>query len=78
MKPIPKLPKHYSSPWTTKWSGWVYPRPDSYFFRCSDCGLVHEMQFKAFVETDKRQDAFQVVPLPTPIRTMFRVRRRTK
>jgi hypothetical protein len=28
------------------WSEWVNPKPEQYFMKCCDCGLVHEMQFK--------------------------------
>lgn len=58
------------------WTSWVYPRPNkSYFFKCCDCGLVHEMQFKTFAETKQKRGAFQVHELPWPIRAMFRARR---
>lgn len=57
------------------WSEWVYPRPESYFFKCCDCGLVHEMQFGTFVEANKKRKAFEVIGLPQPIRAMFRARR---
>ena len=60
------------------WSEWVYPIQKSYLFKCCDCGLVHEMQFKAFIEKDKKRGNFKVVELPEPIRTMFRARRFTK
>ena len=30
------------------WSEWQHPRPDHYSMACCDCGLVHDMQFKAF------------------------------
>lgn len=57
------------------WSLWVYPTPTSYLFKCCDCGLVHEMQFKAFVEANKKRGAYEVIVLPQPIRAMFRARR---
>ena len=57
------------------WSEWVYPTPKSYLFKCCDCGLIHEMQFSVFVEKNRKGDEFEVIKLPEPIRTMFRVRR---
>jgi hypothetical protein len=58
------------------WSEWVCPAPaKNYLFKCCDCGLVHEMQFKAFAETEQKRGAFRVVDLPWPIRAMFRARR---
>ena len=57
------------------WSEWVYPEPNGYLMKCCDCGLVHEVQFKTFVETKQKRGAFEVVELPWPIRAMFRARR---
>lgn len=28
------------------WSDWTYPTMKSYWLKCCDCGLVHEMQFE--------------------------------
>ena len=28
------------------WTGWIWPVPDGYRFRCCDCDLVHVMQFR--------------------------------
>lgn len=30
-----------------QWSRWVQPVMDHYLMACCDCGLVHEMQFRA-------------------------------
>lgn len=58
------------------WCEWVTPIPKGYLMQCCDCGLVHEMQFKAFAETNqKRGGKFEIVDLPWPIRVMFRARR---
>jgi len=57
------------------WTDWIFPKPTGYLFKCCDCGLIHELQFKAFVEEDVRRGAFKVVKLPEPIRAMFRARR---
>lgn len=48
--------------------------------KCCDCGLVHEVQFRAFVETkqNKRRKTFEVVDLPWPVRVKFRARRLRK
>lgn len=61
------------------WTVWVYPTPDSYFMKCCDCGLVHEMQFGAFVELrKKRNGTFEILDLPPPFRAKFRARRARK
>ena len=58
------------------WSEWTCPTPDTNFlFKCCDCGLVHEVQFTAFVERNRRRGIFTVVPLPKEIRVRFRMRR---
>ena len=73
---IPKRFKQHTENNRGGWSNWVYPNPTkNYFFKCCDCGLVHEMQFKAFAEVERKRGAFRVVPLPWPIRAMFRARR---
>lgn len=57
------------------WCDWIMPIPKGYHLKCCGCGLVHEVQFKAFAETNqKRNGAFTVVELPWPIRAMFRMR----
>lgn len=68
--------KHYSGP---GWTEWVMPIPKGYLMKCCDCGLVHEMQFKAFIETRQRKNGTYVaVDLPWPVRAQFRVRRKSK
>ena len=59
------------------WSEWVYPKPKTkYLFKCCDCGLIHEMEFKTFIgEEIKRTKSFTVIELPSQIRSMFRARR---
>ena len=58
------------------YSEWVYPKPDeTYLMKCCGCGLIHEIEFGAFVERDKKRGIFTAVPLPKEIRTMFRARR---
>lgn len=56
------------------WSEWVFPE-DRYLFKCCDCDLVHEIEFKAFVETGRTGKRFSFAILPNPIRAMFRARR---
>ena len=60
------------------WTDWVFPKTESYLFKCCDCGLVHEMQFKTFVESDRKGESFSANFLPKPIRAMFRARRTKK
>lgn len=62
------------------WCEWVYP-VGNFQFKCCDCGLVHEMQFKAFVEKQfpvkrGKSGRFEVIELPNPVRAMFRARRK--
>lgn len=58
------------------WSEWVFPTPrKNYLMKCCDCGLVHEVQFATFAEVKAARGAFEVIPLPWPIRAMFRARR---
>jgi hypothetical protein len=64
------------------WSKWVTPA-DGYLFKCCDCGLVHELEFRIFVETNRRKDgSFLVNLLPSRvnqvIRTQLRARRERK
>ena len=33
------------------WSEWQQPVMNGYLMKCCDCGLVHEMQFKALEQT---------------------------
>jgi hypothetical protein len=55
------------------------PHPiKNYFFKCCDCGLVHEMQFGTFAETNQKGGTFRINKLPWPIRAMFRARRARK
>ena len=57
------------------WTPWVYPTPEKYLMECCDCGLIHEMQFKAFREGRRLDDgSFLVIDAPA-FRAAFRVRR---
>jgi Fe-S-cluster containining protein len=56
------------------WTEWVRPA-DGYRMKCCGCGLVHEMQFKTFVETKQKRGAYEIVELAWPFRAMFRARR---
>lgn len=61
------------------WCEWIMPVVDqNYLMKCCDCGLVHEVQFKAFAEHHQKRDTFQATVLPWPIRVMFRARRQRK
>jgi len=68
--------KHHTAGWRG-WSEWVYPKPkEKYLFKCCDCGLVHELEFKTFIAEDtKKKGLFNVIELPSQIRSMFRARR---
>lgn len=57
------------------WCDWIMPIPKGYLMKCCDCGLVHEMEFKPFVEKGRKRKTFEIVNLPYPFRVMFRARR---
>lgn len=58
------------------WTEWVRPPVAGYKMKCCDCGLVHELEFRAFAETKQTADGgYEIVELPWPIRAMFRARR---
>lgn len=61
------------------WSEWQAPVMKGYLMQCCDCELVHEMEFKTFVERGRKKDgAFTAVHLPPDIRVLFRARRERK
>jgi hypothetical protein len=64
------------SPRRGGWTDWVTPVVRGYFFQCCDCGLVHEMQFKALEQiTDAAPDGTWLAqPVPRG-RVSFRARR---
>ena len=59
------------------YSDWIHPNPHKYLMECCDCGLVHEVQFKALHATKARKDgSFRYRELPRPTyRVALRVRR---
>lgn len=58
------------------WSEWQAPVMKGYFLQCCDCDLIHEMEFKTFIERDRKKNgAFAAVELPPEIRVLFRARR---
>lgn len=58
------------------WSEWQYPT-ENYQMKCCDCGLVHDMEYRAFAEAERDASGeFKAIPLPHPIRVMYRARRR--
>ena len=65
--------KHHKAGWRG-WSEWVYPK-EKYLFKCCDCGLVHEIEFRTFIGEKKSKESFNVIELPKQIRSMFRARR---
>ena len=56
------------------WSEWVCPKPDQYFMKCCDCGLVHEAQFR--VAKYGEGDYCELVE-DKDTQAQFRMRRRT-
>lgn len=41
---------------TYAWTDWIFPQ-ERYFFKCCDCGLVHEMKFKSVITKRQRKKA---------------------
>ena len=56
------------------WSDWVQPHHEKYLMKCCDCGLVHEMQFRAV--KDEPASQFVDVDKQTKALVVFRARRR--
>lgn len=58
-------------------SRWVNPKMDNYFMACCDCGLVHEMQFRAFRRGRVRADGSYMLEVLRPLGygVRFRARR---
>jgi len=56
------------------WSEWVNPKPEKYFMKCCDCGLVHEMQFKVAKYSEGDECEFIA---DTNLQAVFRARRAT-
>ena len=55
---------------------WIEVTKRGFKEQCCDCGLVHEMEFKAFAETRQRKNGtFTIAELPWPVRVLFRARR---
>ncbi len=78
-----KRPVKFDEPPTDKKSGrraytqWIRPRMSGYLMACCDCGLVHQLQFKAFQVTKRlKNGAYRYVELPrTKYGVTFRLRR---
>jgi hypothetical protein len=56
------------------WSEWVNPKPEQYFMKCCDCGLVHEMQFKVAKYSEGDECEFVA---DADLQAVFRARRAT-
>ena len=59
------------------WSRWVHPTMTGYLLACCDCGLIHEMQFKAGARGPERANGtYRWADLPRPkYGVKFRARR---
>lgn len=58
------------------WSDWITPVMTGYLMACCDCGLTHELDFKALQvgKVRTRDWLYRVLPRPT-FRVAFRARR---
>ena len=61
----------------TGWSDWISPTPRRpYQMACCDCGLVHDLQFKAVkVTQEKRGGYWSGEDMDIPYRVLLRARR---
>lgn len=58
-------------------SRWVNPTMNGYLLACCDCGLVHEMEFRAFKRGRVRKDGSYLIEIlrPAAYGVRFRARR---
>lgn len=57
------------------WSEWVNPKYLNYYlFKCCDCGLIHEMQFRTGLKSVYKKERI-FTELPKEIKVQFRARR---
>jgi hypothetical protein len=58
-------------------SRWVNPSMNGYLMACCDCGLVHEMEFRAFLRGKVRKDGSYLLTIlqPSKYGVRFRARR---
>lgn len=67
-----------TSPGRGGWTQWLLPVMDGYLLTCCDCGLTHEMQFKAVLKVtpqNKRGYYKTADVLSDDVRVKFRARR---
>lgn len=57
-------------------SRWVNPVMDRYMMACCDCGLVHEMEFRAFERGKIRKDGSYTLKVLPPSQFGVRLRAR--
>lgn len=59
-----------------EWTGWIAPNMASYKMACCDCGLVHEIEFRAARVMSRKRDVFELEALPrAKFKVVMRVRR---
>ena len=67
--------KHETSKTKYGWTRWINPRMKSYLFKCCDCGLTHELQFRIFFETKCGKQKMGTLILDPSFKVDFRARR---
>jgi len=60
---------------TYGWTRWINPKMKGYLLKCCDCGLIHELEFKAIFKSKYKKENLQTV-LPEQFAVSFRARRR--
>lgn len=62
------------------WSDWIAPIMRGYGMACCDCGLVHDIQFRAIeVVKNRKRRTFEYVELSaSKYRIIFRAKRNTR
>lgn len=63
------------------WTRWVFPKVEGYRMVCCDCGLAHDLQFRALRVLEESEDGrrAQVESLdPAEYQVEFRVRRNNR
>jgi len=63
------------------WTRWISPRPGIYRMACCDCGLVHDIDFRAakVVKGNPEKEDWEYIELdPKKYRVIFRAKRNNR
>lgn len=70
---IPKKFKEMSVTSKHKWTEWITPKQKGYLMKCCGCGLIHELEFRAYIESYYKKEKTATI-MPEEIKAMFRAR----